>query len=229
MWRQRPETHTGRAGTSCDQVRPPLVKKPLSPKKDPKFHRELITNRARGSRIRPQDHASTGKRETIQGKESNGQEARGVAHAPGEQRTQKGPGTGSTQGRPRGPAKPGPEPARSSERPRTRAKARQPTRRPNRQARRTANRSKTSRQRESDPQSRSQRKPVSQLQALTDRQKERPERRSLGESIPAVPTAFWRGLAADVGTAGIHRLSRYTTAGARIRIRRARFKTCQQV
>lgn len=60
---------------------------------------------------------------------------------------------------------------------------------------------------------RSQREPFSQLQALTDRQKERPERRSLGESIPAVPTAFRRDLAANVGTAGIHRLSRSHDCG----------------
>ena len=61
----------------------------------------------------PQDHASTGKREATKGGDRMGGRARGAAHAPGEQRTRRGPGRGSTQGRPGGPAKPGPEPARS--------------------------------------------------------------------------------------------------------------------
>lgn len=53
----------------------------------------------RDRRSGPHD-ASTGTRETIQRRGSNGPEAQSAAHAPGAQRTRRGPGNRSTWGRP---------------------------------------------------------------------------------------------------------------------------------
>lgn len=113
------------------------------------------------------------------------------------------------QAQPMPPESSGPEEAPAEDRPRADQEARQSQG----QSRSTALQIDTGKATAAQTRRRSQREPFSQLQALTDRQKERPERRSLGESIPPFPDSLLARIAADVGTAGIHRLSRSHDCG----------------